>query len=94
MTFILFQTSLPPGTSSPLSKMPRKFVSQGLLQTDRTALENAFKHRVETGCSIRNACKQFGVKVMTLQVSSWKNSLYEAITTTTTTIILLLLLGY
>ncbi|KAF2354482.1 hypothetical protein FHG87_014762 [Trinorchestia longiramus] len=49
--------------------MPRKFVSQGKLTVDRTALEEAFKHRVETGCSIRAACKQFDVKVMTLQVN-------------------------
>ena len=49
--------------------MPRKYVPKGVLQTDRTALEEAFKHRVDTGCSIRAACEAYGVKVMTLQVS-------------------------
>ena len=63
--------------TSPLQdyKMPRQFVSQNMLQTDRTALEQAFNYRVETGCSIRKACKEFNVKIMTLQVSSWKNKL-------------------
>ncbi|XP_064083262.1 uncharacterized protein LOC135199283 [Macrobrachium nipponense] len=47
--------------------MPRTFVPKGERQTDRTALKEAFQYRVETGCSIREACKKFGVKVMTLQ---------------------------
>ena len=41
---------------------------KGQRQTERTALKEAFQYRVETGCSIREACKKFGVKVMTLQV--------------------------
>ncbi|XP_068227605.1 uncharacterized protein [Palaemon carinicauda] len=57
-----------PDYSQPSSTvMPRKFVSQGKLTVDRKPLEEAFKHRVETGCSLRAACKQFNVKVMTLQ---------------------------
>ncbi|KAG0722825.1 Jerky -like [Chionoecetes opilio] len=37
-----------------------------ILTTDRTNLEKAFNHRIETGCSIRTACNLFGVKVSTL----------------------------
>ena len=73
MTSILFQISSSSPhliTSSPHHLiMPRKYVPKGVLQTDRTALEEAFNHRVNTGCSIRDACKAYGVKVMTLQVS-------------------------
>ena len=52
----------PPGT------MPRN-VPQGILTTDRTALKQAFDHRVETRCSIHAACDMFGVKRTTLVVS-------------------------
>lgn len=48
--------------------MPRKFVPKGVRQTDRSALVEAFKHWVETKCSIRAACRLYGVKAMTLQV--------------------------
>ncbi|MPC64931.1 hypothetical protein E2C01_059053 [Portunus trituberculatus] len=47
--------------------MPRTFVPKGERQTDRTALKKAFQYCVETGYSIREACKKFGMKVMTLQ---------------------------
>ena len=38
-------------------------------QLDRTNLEAAFKHRVETGCSMKAAAEAFGVKKTTLVVS-------------------------
>ncbi|MPC74497.1 hypothetical protein E2C01_068857 [Portunus trituberculatus] len=47
--------------------MLRMFVPKEERQTDRTALKEAFQYRVETGCSIKEACKKFEVKVMTLQ---------------------------
>ena len=52
-----------------LSKMPRKYVPQGIKQLDRTNLEAAFKHRVESGCSMKVAAELFGVKKTTLVVS-------------------------
>ena len=48
--------------------MPRKFVSKGLLTTDRTDLEKAFYYRVENGGSIKAAAEKFGVKNSTLGV--------------------------
>ena len=49
--------------------MPRKIVPTGHRTMDRTNLEAAFKHRVATGCSLKQACEKFGVKKMTLSVS-------------------------
>lgn len=49
--------------------MPRNYQPRNILTTDRTNLEKAFNHRIETGCSIRTACKLFGVKASTLGVS-------------------------
>ena len=49
--------------------MPRNYQPKNILTTDRTALEKAFYHRLETGCSIRTACNLFGVKGSTLGVS-------------------------
>ncbi|KAG0702583.1 hypothetical protein GWK47_025061 [Chionoecetes opilio] len=46
--------------------MPRNYQPRNILTTDRTNLEKAFNHRIETGCSIRTACNLFGVKVSTL----------------------------
>ncbi|XP_068212645.1 uncharacterized protein [Palaemon carinicauda] len=46
--------------------MPRNYQPRNILTTDRTNLEKAFYHRLETGCSIRTACNLFGVKVSTL----------------------------
>ncbi|XP_068205548.1 uncharacterized protein [Palaemon carinicauda] len=46
--------------------MPRNYMPKNILTTDRTNLEKAFYHRLETGCSIRTACNLFGVKVSTL----------------------------
>ncbi|KAG0718370.1 hypothetical protein GWK47_052546 [Chionoecetes opilio] len=42
--------------------MPRNYQPRNILTTDRTNLEKAFNHRIETGCSIRTACNLFGVK--------------------------------
>ena len=48
--------------------MPRNYQKKGVLNLDRADLEKAFNHRVETGCSIRAAAIQFGVKTTTLMV--------------------------
>ena len=75
MPFFLFQIPFvkPP---SHQATMPRIYKAKGILQTDRTALEEAFNYRVSTNCSIRAACAQFGVKVMTLQVSLCRNIVF------------------
>lgn len=51
------------------SIMPRKYVRKGQKQLDRTNLEAAFNHRVESGCSMKVAAEKFGVKKTTLVVS-------------------------
>ena len=48
--------------------MARKYVRSDK-QLDRTGLEAAFKHRVATGCSLKAAAEEFGVKKITLYVS-------------------------
>ena len=48
--------------------MPRTYLKKGVITMDREDLEKAFNHRVETGCSIRVAANQFGVKPTTLMV--------------------------
>ena len=53
--------------------MPRNYQPKNILTTDRTNLEKAFYHRVETGCSIRTACELFDVKGSTLGVSLHKS---------------------
>ena len=68
MTFIFFQL-----IHHLITIMPRIYRPKGILTTDRTNLEKAFYHRVETGCSIRAACEMFGVKSSTLGVSFVKN---------------------
>ena len=68
MTFIFFQL-----IHHLIAIMPRIYRPKGILTTDRTNLEKAFYHRVETGCSIRAACEMFGVKSSTLGVSFVKN---------------------
>ena len=49
--------------------MPRRYVSKGIRQMDRTNLEAAFKYRVESGCSMKAAAEKYGVKKTTLVVS-------------------------
>ncbi|MPC07467.1 hypothetical protein E2C01_000029 [Portunus trituberculatus] len=44
--------------------MPRTFVPKGERQTGRTTFKEAFQYHVETGCSIREASKKFGMKVI------------------------------
>ena len=63
MTFCFFQVF-----QFLLAIMPRTYVKKGVITMDREDLEKAFNHRVETGCSIRAASTQFGVKPTTLQV--------------------------
>ncbi|KAG0719895.1 hypothetical protein GWK47_049552 [Chionoecetes opilio] len=53
---------VPRSHGSHASQLP----AENILTTDRTNLEKAFNHRIETGCSIRTACNLFGVKVSTL----------------------------
>ncbi|KAG0728855.1 hypothetical protein GWK47_031599 [Chionoecetes opilio] len=53
---------VPRSHGSHASQLP----ARNILTTDRTNLEKAFNHRIETGCSIRTACNLFGVKVSTL----------------------------
>ena len=71
MTFIFFQL-----IHHLIAIMPRIYRPKGILTTDRTNLEKAFYHRVETGCSIRAACEMFGVKSSTLGVSFGKDMCY------------------
>ena len=49
-----------------LGTMPRRFVSKGILQTDRTNLEKAFNYRVEHGGSLKAVAEMFEVKSSTL----------------------------
>ena len=49
--------------------MPRKYALKGVRQMDRTNLEAAFNHRVQSGCSMKVAADMFGVKKTTLVVS-------------------------
>ncbi|KAK4312454.1 hypothetical protein Pmani_016140 [Petrolisthes manimaculis] len=46
--------------------MPRNYVRKSEKQLDRTNLEAAFKHRVQTNCSMKEAAVKFGVKKTTL----------------------------
>ncbi|KAG0729601.1 hypothetical protein GWK47_029979 [Chionoecetes opilio] len=55
-----------PSCLAAMVPMPRNYQPRNILTTDRTNLEKAFNHRIETGCSIRTACNLFGVKVSTL----------------------------
>ena len=48
--------------------MPRKYTRVSEKQFDRTNLEKAFNHRVESGCSLKVAADLFGVKKTTLVV--------------------------
>ena len=48
--------------------MPRTYTRTSEKQMDRTNLEKAFYHRVNTGCSIQKAAVEFGVKKTTLMV--------------------------
>ena len=48
--------------------MVRSYKKQNVLSYDREAVEKAFNHRVDTGCSIRQAAALFDVKTTTLQV--------------------------
>ena len=61
-----------PGSLPYCPKMPRTYISKGVLQMDRTGLKKAFYYRVETGCSLKEAAEKYDVKIMTLQVSLWK----------------------
>ena len=61
--------------------MPRNYQPKNLITTDRTNLEKAFYHRIETGCSIRTACDMFGVKISTLGVSLNKSKPLPSIRT-------------
>ncbi|KAK4321956.1 hypothetical protein Pmani_007266 [Petrolisthes manimaculis] len=49
--------------------MPRNYVRKSEKQLDRSNLEAAFKHRVQTNCSLKEAAVKFGVKKTTLVVS-------------------------
>ena len=48
--------------------MPRNYVRRSEKQLERTNLEAAFKHRVATGCSLKAAAEEFGVKKMMVSV--------------------------
>ena len=65
-----FRSSLAyPSLPFPSGIMPHKYVRKSDKQLDRTNLEAAFKHRVATGCSIKAAADEFGIKKTTLVVS-------------------------
>ncbi|KAK4298491.1 hypothetical protein Pmani_029166 [Petrolisthes manimaculis] len=64
-------------TKSPTTTMPRQRPRTSNKQMDRTDLEKAFNHRVQTECSHKEAAEKFGVKKTTL-VDAFNRSKKEA----------------